>query len=128
MPGTKDDAMATEHSIKAFKHEQQHFVGIRNLRVVITNDDGSWFAQALEIDYAAEGASLEHVQRCFEDGLKSTVNEHLRLFGTIDKLISPAPSEVWREVLKADPQPFRYSQLSLHSFPYVRIEYLKKAA
>lgn len=63
------------------------------LRVLITREGGVWFAQGLEIDYAASGTSLEDVKDRFSRGFCMTVQAHLEQFGTIDKLLKFAPSE-----------------------------------
>jgi predicted RNase H-like HicB family nuclease len=44
------------------------------LRVFIYNDDGSYFAQGLELDYFAQGESLEDVKARFFDGLLLTLD------------------------------------------------------
>ncbi len=113
-------------------------IGIGNLRVMITNDDGSWFAQGLEIDYAAEGGSLVEVKNNFERGLGLTIHEHLNLYGTIEKLLQPAPKDTWVELVKAAKMKkiysVIYSQLSIHKkealaeFPYQNITYFERSA
>ena len=67
---------------------------VLNVRVLILHDDGSWFAQGVEVDYGTQAKSLDHVKRRFEEGLAATVKEHLRGFGTIDALVEPAPEEI----------------------------------
>lgn len=111
-------------------------VGIGNLRVVITQDDGQWFAQGLEIDYAAQGSSIKDVKRQFEDGLCATIHEHLRKFQSISNLLQPAPAEVWKEMLYDNLATLKeYSQISSHcltenlpeseqSFPFEQIQFL----
>jgi hypothetical protein len=109
-------------------------VGIGNLRVVIVQEGKEWFAQALEIDYAAQGNSLARVKRAFEKGLAATVQEHLRVYGNIEKLLKPAPPEVWKAMLfgiAVTGKHFkRFSQISLHSelqqsLPFAAIDYLE---
>jgi hypothetical protein len=34
-------------------------VAIQNLHMVLVQEDGAWFAQALEIDYVAQGSSIK---------------------------------------------------------------------
>jgi len=121
-------AMAVHGSTK-----NHNVVGIGNLRVVVCVDDGIWFAQGLEIDYASQGKSLAEVQRNFEHGLRSTVGLHLQAFDTIEKLLVPAPREVWKEMM-AETRRFRFSQISVHEIepedelsklaPYTGIEYV----
>lgn len=106
-------------------------VGIGNLRVKITHDDGAWFAQGLEIDYAAQGSSLEDVKRRFEKGLLATIGEHLRIYGTIRKLLQPAAPEIWQEL--ADASEARYSHVSIHlhaasALPFRGITYIEPKA
>ena len=107
-------------------------VGIWNLHVIITHDDGSWFAQAAEIDYAAQGDSVEDVKSRFQQGLCSTIHEHLTVYGDLDQFLQPAPPEVWKEIMKAvsaDGGHHELSQLSVHFVPFKQIEYiLPKAA
>ena len=109
-------------------------VGIGNLRVVIVQEGKEWFAQSLEIDYAAQGSSLARVKKAFEKGLAATVHEHLRVYGTIEKLLKPAPPEVWKDMLfgvAVTGKHFkRFSQISLHSklqqaLPFAAIDYLE---
>lgn len=115
----------------------EHVVGLLNLRVVIVPDGKLWFAQGLDIDYAAQGTSIEDAKKQFEDGFVATVHEHLKVFGTIDKLLSVAPNEVWQEMLYAPKAKHQlYSQVSTHSIakegelealPFKGIEYLVAA-
>jgi hypothetical protein len=118
--------MATAHD-----GSETHVVGIGNLRVKITHEDGAWFAQGLEIDYAAQGSSREDVKRRFEKGLLATIGEHLRIYGTIKKLLQPAAPEMWQEL--ADASEARYSQVSIHfqapnALPFKGITYIEPKA
>lgn len=116
-------------------------VGIGDLRVVIKEDSGHWFAQGMEIDYVAEGTSLEDVKDRFERGLAATVHEHVKRFRTIEHLLESVPSEAWREIaLGVSVKRLRYSCLQLHEvpkaigeslpegimFPYSKIAYLQQ--
>jgi hypothetical protein len=113
-----------------------HLVAIGNLRVVLVEEDGAWFAQGLEIDYAAQGNSVEAVKRNFEQGLAATVDQHIRVYGTIENLLAAAPPEVWKDVLHAKCRKKSYSQFTLHEdvtqqkLPFEGIDYieLEKAA
>jgi hypothetical protein len=93
-------------------------VGIGNLRVVIVKDADLWFAQGLEIDYAVEAKTLPAVKKLFAKGLASTVCENLNQFGSIEKLLKPAPPEVWKEMVLGPFTPgkksFLHSQISFH--------------
>src|SRR3989442_5194712 len=102
----------------------KHVVCIENLRVVITQRDDCWFAQGLEIDYAAEGNDLDDVRRAFEYGLATTIATNLREFGSIEHMLRPAPEKAWRPVKAGAVR--RYSQMSAHIFPF-RIEFLEAA-
>lgn len=109
-----------------------HVVGIGNLRVIIVPEGNFWFAQGLEIDYAAQGTSKADVKKEFEDGLMATVEQHLRMYGTIEKVLKVAPPEVWNDFLY-DPNAIRnfYSQVSHHqieALPFTGIEYIERRA
>lgn len=110
-----------------------HVVGIGNLRVVLVPDGQHWFAQGLEIDYSAQGDDIEDAKRKFEIGLQSTVDEHLKIYGNMDKFLKVAPPEVWKEFL-FDPlgKHAWYSQVSAHTIDraafFKTIEYLSPAA
>ena len=108
-----------------------HLVGIGNLRVMIIKDDGSWFANGLEIDYAAQGSSINDVKRRFERGLAATIHEHLKMYGSIDKLLKPAPGNVWVALMDAAKMKRFYSQVSVHqikALPFENIQYYEPAA
>ena len=128
----KQDELATAVQIGTTTEDgSANVVGIGNLRVMITNDDGSWFAQALEIDYAAQGDTEEDVKQRFEKGLEATIDEHLQIHGTIEKLLQPAPQEVWVEMFKTAEKGKLFSQVSVHiheALQYENIEYFQEAA
>ncbi len=90
-----------------------HVVGIGNIKVIICQDDDSWFAQGLDIDYAANGHSLEEVKQNFQVGLKGTIDLHIKAYGDIEHFLKVAPQEVWDE-LRTSGKHYRYSQVSLH--------------
>jgi hypothetical protein len=71
---------------------KQHLVGLGSIRVLICPDGDCWFAQGVEIDYAAQGASIEDVKKRFEVGLRATIEENLKIYDSIDGLLAFAPS------------------------------------
>ena len=104
-------------------------VGIKNLRVVISLHEGMWFAQGMEIDYAAQGESFARVKKAFERGLEATIGEHLKIFGNLGRLLQPAHEDAWKEFYQAQ-SCHEYSQLSIHASSqtgFGQIEYLKAA-
>ena len=103
----------------------RHVVGIENLRVIIVKREDHWFAQGLDIDYAAEGRDIDDVRRAFEYGLAATIAEHIKEFRTIDNLLCPAPEGAWKPIA-AGAVLNRYSQVSAHVFPF-SIEFLQAA-
>ena len=111
----------------------EHYVGIGNLRVMLFNDDGSWFAQGLEIDYAAQGSSIEDVQRRFTHGLRETIDFHLKMYGNIMGVLQLEPPEVWGELYKSK-RLFKHWQFDIyaddnrHLLPFEGIEYYGKTA
>jgi hypothetical protein len=116
----------------------EHVVGIGNLRVLLLKDEGSWFAQGLDIDYFAQGSSLADAQRRFQSGLLETIDVHLRTYGNVDGVLQPAPAEVWAELLHALPLRRLYSQISFHKgekgesnlavLPFSGVEFYEAAA
>lgn len=74
-----------------------HLVAVSALRVMLLEDSSGWFAQGLEIDYAASGASVDEVKTNFENGFAATMREHLTMYGNIEKFLSPAGKEAWDE-------------------------------
>lgn len=91
---TKGDHKATaEH----YKDGNRDFVKVGQLRVLVTQDGSWWFAQGLDIDYSAQGSSLEQVQEKFCHGLVATAHLYIEKFGTIQKLLKPAPPEALQE-------------------------------
>lgn len=112
-------------------------VGFGNLRVFIVKDEDMWFAQCLDINYAAQGKSLARVKRNFEEGLTATVDEHLHRKGHIEDLLTHGPSpRMRRELLRLTPQAMHYSQVTVHKLPkqlqdlirYQGIEFIQPAA
>ena len=135
-----DEIKKKEPTVTAFhaKSGTTHIVGIGNLRVMITNDEASWFAQSLEIDYAAAGTSREDVKARFERGLERTITEHLRVYGNIEKVLKQAPQEIWNELLNPHQEVARYFQVTQHEIaqfkvmsgvlPFEGITYFEKSA
>ena len=95
------------------QNKDNHAVVIGALRVIVEQCDDGWFAQGVEIDYAASGDSLEDVQTRFEHGLSSTIKHHIETFGTISRLLKFAPEEEWAGLV--DAQEFDFSLITSHS-------------
>lgn len=94
----KDKEVGTE-ALHA-QNGDNHIVAVDKLRVLLLKDNGGWFAQGLEIDYAASGSNIDETKTNFETGFCKTVHEHLILHGTIDNLLKVAPQEAWAEFYK----------------------------
>ena len=90
-----------------------HAVVVSDLRVVLTQDGGLWFAQGLELDYAAAGTSEEDVKTRFAQGLGATINEAIKVYGTIEQILKVAPQEAWDLWLQGDRR-YVLGHLSLH--------------
>ena len=111
-PGGTTKAIAIHAADKDGRH---HVVGLGNIRVLLLPDGGAWFAQGLEIDYAAQGETLEEAKKEFEDGLEAMVQEHIRVHGNIRKLLQVAPNEMWNIANDlTGAQLKRYSQVTHH--------------
>lgn len=90
-----------------------HAVLISDLRVVVTQDEGLWFAQGLELDYAASGTSEEDVKTRFAQGLGATINETIKVYGSIEQIVKVAPQEAWDLWLQGDRR-YVLGHLTLH--------------
>ena len=113
-----------------------HAVGIWDLRVFIVPDGKFWFAQGLEVDLAAQGDSVADAKKNFEDGLESSIDLHLRMYNSIERLLKFAPSEVLQEALRDRSRIRLYSQVSVHdmgakskiALPFDNVTYLVSKA
>jgi hypothetical protein len=132
MSGAKDhfDPPASVH---VAQDESGHSVVLKNLHVLISQEDGVWIAQGLEIDYVAEGGSLDEVLKAFDHGIQRTIEENMRRFTSIESMLEPAPFEIWQPYLKAESGCLRlvFEDTSFHpALRFDKVEYLelKKAA
>ncbi|MGE0487355.1 MAG: hypothetical protein AB7Q81_24590 [Gammaproteobacteria bacterium] len=66
---------------------------VRDLRVVIVRDGDLWFAQGIDIDYAASGTSVEDVKHRFAMGLFKSLIANVDLGGSIDAFLKHPPRE-----------------------------------
>jgi len=132
---TEENNTKTDYTAIHLKDGNNHLVGIGNLKVVLVEEQGSWFAQGLEIDYAAEGQSIEGVKSSFEHGFCCTIHEHLRVYGKIDKFLKPAPTEVWKELVFDECADLnKFTQVSVHTInadvvtylPFTGIQYIQR--
>lgn len=95
------------------KSGNNHLFGVGNLQVIISECNGGFFAQGVEIDYFACGDSLEDVQHRFANGLRATIQEHLRRFQHFEKLLKWAPSDIREEMQrKYDSENYSLTQLT----------------
>ena len=101
-------------TVRATTKQGQPIVGIGDLRVVLTQEGNYWYAQGLEIDYVAQGDSIEVAKKNFETGLASTFHENLRIHGTIQPLLVPAPVELWKERFNPGSSTKRYAHIPIH--------------
>jgi predicted RNase H-like HicB family nuclease len=115
------------------KDGEHHVVGLGNIRVLLLPDDGAWYAQGLDIDYAVQGETLEEAKKEFEEGLDAMVHEHIRVYGNIKRMLKVAPDEMWNLANDPAAQLRRYGQVTHHHVigeksKYKGIEYLITAA
>jgi hypothetical protein len=134
---TKKTAQKKAHAVAVHATHQDgvhHLVGFGNIRVIIVPDGAAYFAQGLEIDYAAQGSTINEVKKNFERGLEATVEQHLKIYGNIKGLLQPAPPAVWQELVPEKTALHnRYWHISEHTIehsalPYEGINYLVAAA
>jgi hypothetical protein len=101
---TKPEIIGKETPAECIMHGKSpdgsmHIVAIWSLKVVIVNDGPTtWFAQGLDIDYAAEGSSVEDAKKNFQNGLLATIHQHLKAYSNLSKMAKPAPTDVWQEL------------------------------
>lgn len=113
--------------------DDQHAVLLSALHVMVENNGGTWFAQGVEIDYAAAGTSLADVQDRFARGLSRTIEANLKRHNSIERLVKYAPTEV-REAFRASAVKFELTQLSAFdlsdslpgSFPFNRLVFAER--
>jgi hypothetical protein len=108
---TKSGAVAL-HDSSSCEGGDTHHVALLSLKVMITEEEGYWFAQCLEIDYATDGQSAEDVTKRFENGLAKAIDLHLNEFSSLDNFLKPAPSRVLMEFNSKFTK--LYSQISKH--------------
>lgn len=113
-----------------------HVVGIGNLRVFLVKEEGVWYAQGLEIDYLAQGNTIQEAKKSFEVGLTATIHENLELHGTIEPVLKVAPQEIWKEIMNPGVKKNKFTQVSIHqieslkpllaNLPFEGIDYLER--
>lgn len=131
MPGktkAKDTKKKAHKAASAFVASNDHgdaIIGINDLRVVLTDRGSHWLAQGVEIDYATVGNDIEDVKRRFENGLRLTLRENLKVHGDIGRVLVGAPSAIlFGDMLML------HSQASFHDAACLntQIAYLVKAS
>ena len=104
------------------KDGDHHTIGIDSLRVLIIKDgENTWYAQAIDINYAASGTSLESVKENFALGLTATLNAHIRRFGNIDKLMRNAPARDVAPILSQQHKTLEFNSISTCDFKGVNL-------
>jgi len=84
-----------------YKEGAHDVVKIGDLRVLVVKEGPWWFAHGLEIDYTAQGTSLEEVKDRFARGLAVTAHAYIEKFGSIKKFLRPASADVLLELADA---------------------------
>lgn len=82
------------HAKASDERVDTHFIAVWNLRVWVREEDGWFFAQGLEVDYAAQGSTRDEVMQLFKDGFAATIDDHLRVYGTIEEFLRPVSAQV----------------------------------
>ncbi len=71
-----------------------------DLNIAIVPDGEFWYAQALEVDCAAQGSDPADALANLKTGLSGTIKLNLEKFGSLDFLTSrQCPEHAWRELL-----------------------------
>jgi hypothetical protein len=108
----KNEDMEAIHAVHP--DGEHHAVAILNLHVLIVPAGKRWYAHGLEIDYAAQGDSVEAAKLHFQAGFKATIYQNLKMFGNIDKFLRVSPNEVWREYFATPKAQKVYTHVSMH--------------
>ena len=108
-----------KHVTASNRELDAHLVAVWNLRVWITEEDGQFFAQGLEVDYAAQGSTLDEVMKIFGDGFARSIDAHIREHGNISGFLRPVSAEVMMDfnARKGDRKPIDCISVSLHVHP-----------
>jgi hypothetical protein len=93
---------------------KNHIVGLWNIRVLICPDGPAWFAQGIDIDYAAQGNTLDDVKLRFQEGLRATIEQNLKTYDTIERLLAFAPPSVLLQMIRSKSAFKALSQVSFH--------------
>lgn len=126
---SRTKAKVRSHVTEAFHicDGEHHVVGVKALQVLLSNDGDGWFAQGLQIDYSACGATIDEAKKNFEKGLALTIAEHLRMYGEIDRLLKVAPQDAWNEYLQAPAEAIKAGYSAIEAFSAVARRIGKKA-
>lgn len=93
----------------------QQLIAVDGLRVIIVPDGDQWFAQGIDIDFAASGSTIEDVQNRFVQGLCSTLHANMvRNKESMRAFLHPAPNSVIEEVTSKLPR-------SIHELKFVSV-------
>lgn len=103
--------MTEAHHIK---HRNNHIVFLDKLTVVITQEEDSWIAQGIEINYFAYGDSVEDAQEAFEVGLFETIKAYLSMNGNIIAMLQWAPPEILNEYYDDQQEEFSFTMVGTH--------------
>ncbi len=68
-----------------------------------------------------KASRLRSPRRTLELGLTATIHENLKIHGTIEPVLVPAPMEIWKERLDPQAVAKRCSQISVHQIPAMRL-------
>lgn len=121
--------MASTPHVIHIKQQHNHAVCVAALRVIISEGDGGWYAEGVEIDYAAFGQTIEEVQLNFELGFIRTIHLHIAKFGNLNKFIKWAPQSVLEKLPQS--KPYKIDTFSTHNIevesvlPISSINYLQ---
>lgn len=102
-------------AIHVCDEHNKHTIAMQYIRVLIVqDDDNTWYAQSMDIDYAASGTTLENVQENFAKGLIGTLKANLEKFGHIRRVMESPPLSDWVHLLTQNPQTYAHNNVSSH--------------
>jgi hypothetical protein len=92
-------ASAVARSLTGTSETPMRGSGLLGLRVVVVPDGEAWFAQGLDVDFFAQGATPQEAEKNFAEGLQTMIKLYLAEFKSLQHL-NPPPKSVSGEYAK----------------------------
>jgi hypothetical protein len=105
---------------------ESSYLKILTVLVSCLEHEKDWFAESLELDYAAAGNSFEEAINNFRKGLICTIHEYLKSNGNLKEFLKPnLGCEVWHQYYNSEIISSTIVTFSVESFPFKEINFLE---